>query len=76
MKSRAAARPTRRSGVTLLIPQVKTRIRGAPFLGSCAATIDGSGKRGFVIFGKPAPTPDALAEGAPAVRPNSAHHRR
>jgi hypothetical protein len=40
-------------GRYVLIPKIPVKVSGAPRLGSCAATIDASGKRGFVIFGKP-----------------------
>jgi hypothetical protein len=41
------------NGRYVLIPKIAMTVEGAPFLGSCAATIDASGQRGFVVFGKP-----------------------
>jgi len=43
----------RANGRFVLIPKIALEVEGAPRLGSCAATIDASGKNGFVPFGKP-----------------------
>jgi hypothetical protein len=41
------------NGRFVLIPKIDMKVQGAPYLGTCAATIDASGKNGFVVFGKP-----------------------
>ncbi|MDH3232391.1 MAG: hypothetical protein OEQ29_02620 [Alphaproteobacteria bacterium] len=40
-------------GRFVLIPKIAMKVEGAPHLGTCSATVDASGKRGFVVFGKP-----------------------